>query len=100
MKPKTLEHLIICTLTLALEATAQQFTPYDPLTEGGNLPTNAVIRVATDPPPSPFAASQAQSPSNSISFLGLADDNTAAPPDTYGAVGPSNVVTMLNTQVR
>ncbi len=32
-------------------------------------------------------------------FLGLADNFTAIPPDTEGAVGPRDVVTMLNTQV-
>src|ERR1035437_8827109 len=32
-------------------------------------------------------------------FLGLADNFTAVPPDTEGAVGPQHVVTMLNTQV-
>ncbi|MFM7141070.1 MAG: hypothetical protein ACKO2K_04040, partial [Alphaproteobacteria bacterium] len=33
-------------------------------------------------------------------FQGLGDSNTSIPPDTMGAVGPSHVVTMLNTQVR
>ncbi len=31
-------------------------------------------------------------------FLGLADNFTAIPPDTQGAVGPNHVVTILNTQ--
>ncbi len=33
-------------------------------------------------------------------FQALADDNTAIPPDTQGAVGPSHVMTVLNSQVR
>mgnify|MGYP003347047236 CR=1 FL=1 len=33
-------------------------------------------------------------------FQGLGDSNSSIPPDTMGAVGPSHVVTMLNTQVR
>ena len=36
----------------------------------------------------------------SLSFLALPDNNTVIPPDTYGAVGPSHVMTMLNSQVR
>jgi uncharacterized protein (TIGR03437 family) len=32
-------------------------------------------------------------------FPGIADNFTAIPPDTMGAVGPRHVVTMLNTQV-
>ena len=32
-------------------------------------------------------------------FQGLADNFTAIPPDTQGAVGPNHVVTILNTQV-
>jgi hypothetical protein len=34
------------------------------------------------------------------SFQALGDDNMVIPPDTNGAVGPSHVVTMLNSQVR
>ena len=36
---------------------------------------------------------------NFSGFQGLADNFTAIPPDTEGAVGPQHVVTMLNTQV-
>ncbi|HEX2061075.1 MAG TPA: fibronectin type III domain-containing protein, partial [Thermoanaerobaculia bacterium] len=35
-----------------------------------------------------------------LSFEGLADDNTAIPPDTMGAVGLGHVMTTLNTQFR
>ena len=40
------------------------------------------------------------SPAPASSFQALADDNTAIPPDTHGAVGPSHLMTVLNTQVR
>src|SRR2546430_8471770 len=40
------------------------------------------------------------SPAPASSFLALADDTTAIPPDTQGAVGPNHLMTVLNTQVR
>src|SRR5258708_16263840 len=40
------------------------------------------------------------SPGTTIDFQALTDNNFLHPPDTMGAVGLSNVVTMLNTQVR
>src|SRR6267154_843305 len=40
------------------------------------------------------------SPAPASSFLALADDTTAIPPDTHGAVGPNHLMTVLNTQVR
>jgi hypothetical protein len=40
-------------------------------------------------------------PTVGTNFVGLEDDNsnTIIPPDTMGAVGPSHVTTILNTQV-
>jgi outer membrane protein assembly factor BamB len=35
-----------------------------------------------------------------LGFQALPDNNSAIPPDTHGAVGPSHVMTALNTQVR
>lgn len=35
-----------------------------------------------------------------LSFDGLLDNNTVIPPDTHGSVGPSHLMTMLNSQVR
>ena len=35
-----------------------------------------------------------------LQFEAIPDNNAAIPPDTYGSVGPSHVMTMLNTQVR
>src|SRR5882762_4182047 len=52
------------------------------------------------------AAAQAEagpaplSPAPASSSLALADDTTAIPPDTHGAVGPNHLMTVLNTQVR
>jgi len=40
------------------------------------------------------------SPAPASSFPALADDTTAIPPDTHGAVGPNHLMTVLNTQVR
>jgi len=40
------------------------------------------------------------SPGTTIDFQALTDNNVLFPPDTMGAVGLNNVVTMLNTQVR
>ena len=42
----------------------------------------------------------AASPSPSVSFQGLDDNNTSIPPDTHGSVGPSHLMVTLNTQVR
>ncbi len=39
-------------------------------------------------------------PLPSGNFAGLGDNNTAIPPDTHGAVGPTKVMTTLNTQVQ
>ncbi|MEK9138278.1 MAG: hypothetical protein AAB393_14225, partial [Bacteroidota bacterium] len=35
-----------------------------------------------------------------LTFEAIPDNNASIPPDTYGSVGPSHVMTMLNTQVR
>ncbi len=40
------------------------------------------------------------SPVPASSFQALPDDNTVLPPDTHGAVGPSHLMTVLNTQIR
>lgn len=36
----------------------------------------------------------------SVNFAGLGDNNTSIPPDTMGAVGPADLVVMVNTEVR
>ena len=46
------------------------------------------------------AAEAAATPELDISFQGLPDNGVSFPPDTNGAVGVSQVVTMLNTQLR
>jgi uncharacterized repeat protein (TIGR01451 family) len=40
------------------------------------------------------------SPATASSFAALGDNNTSIPPDTNGAVGPSHLMTALNSQVR
>ena len=40
------------------------------------------------------------SPALTLNFQALLDNETAIPPDTHGAVGPTKVVTVLNTEVR
>src|SRR6266853_501532 len=40
------------------------------------------------------------SPAPASSFQALSDNNLAVPPDTPGTVGPSHLMTVLNTQVR
>jgi uncharacterized protein (TIGR03437 family) len=68
--------------------------------------TASVVRQTVPQPPatprSRSADAQAAAPAGSIPFSGfpgLLDNFTAIPPDTEGAVGPNDVVTMLNTQV-
>ena len=40
------------------------------------------------------------SPAPTANFQGIFDNGTAIPPDTYGAVGPNNLMVTLNTEVR
>ncbi len=40
------------------------------------------------------------SPAPASSFQAVPDNNTAIPPDTHGAVGPSHLMTVLNSQIR
>jgi uncharacterized protein (TIGR03437 family) len=49
--------------------------------------------------PETLPAAAATVPPIYTGFAALADNFTAIPPDTMGAVGPQHVVTMLNTQV-
>ena len=44
-------------------------------------------------------AVQVASPSPTLTFQALTDNNTSIPPDVNGAVGPNHVMTTLNTQV-
>ncbi len=49
-----------------------------------------------------FSGNQTRAPAAAppyTGFQGLLDDYTVVPPDTHGAVGPRDVVTMLNSQV-
>src|SRR6266540_988765 len=66
------------------------------------FPEDAVLRFAIGRPPFIPASEPPPSPATATNFLAIADDGAPAgvPPDTQGAVGPSNVVTMLNSLVR
>ena len=49
------------------------------------------------PPTSP---DEPLAPATSASFPSVGDNSQAIPPDTHGAVGPTELMTMLNTQYR
>ncbi len=65
-----------------------------PVTRSTGVPARPAPAVASGPLPAPL------SPAPATSFLALADNNTAIPPDTHGAVGPNHLMVTLNTQVR
>ena len=75
------------------------FLPGPAPREIGPLPGGQPRRLApsatfgTPAPPAPFG------PSLGLGFQALADDDSAIPPDTDGAVGPAHAMTMVNTQV-
>ncbi|MCA1833885.1 MAG: hypothetical protein LC750_14385 [Actinobacteria bacterium] len=52
------------------------------------------------PASGPVAAQAPSSPGTVSEFDASADNNTAVPPDTHGAVGPNHVMTVLNTVVQ
>jgi hypothetical protein len=79
---------------------AQEASPFFPVLNDGILPTNAVVSEAPMSPGFPSQRTPSASPAPSVDFSGLGDLGTFFPPDTHGAVGASNVVTTLNTQVR
>ena len=86
--------------TSASACFAQEISPFFPVINDGILPTNAVISQAPISPGFPGQGPPSASPAPSVDFSGLSDLGTFVPPDTHGAVGASNVVTTLNTQVR
>lgn len=53
------------------------------------------VAMAAAPAPVPMVPS----PAPEESFAALGDANTSIPPDTHGAVGPSHLMVVLNTQV-
>lgn len=90
-------------LCLTQSASGQTEIPFQEIPER-NVLTNDSVTILWDysqfPSPPGGGPPQQDSPGTSRDFQGLTDDNTAYPPDTYGAVGTNYVVTMLNTQVR
>lgn len=63
-------------------------------------PTFAPLLRPGEVSPSGKGPAEAQSGPAAVSFRALPDNDAVIPPDTYGAVGPSHVMTMLNSQVR
>lgn len=96
--PKPMEKLpqllaclgLCCVPFLCRGATNIPFGKAPPLNA---TPTNAVIRYASVPPPSPFTPACPTSPGTQTNFLAIADDGTLPFwPDTAGAVGPEHGV--------
>ena len=77
----------------------QRVIPFGKIPQSAELPESDIHRykppelVPNRTVPLPLA------PSLTGSFTGLVDDNTAIPPDTMGAVGPSHLLEILNTDV-
>ena len=85
----------------AAAGTVQQREIYEPerAVRRRNTATMAAGAKAPAREPDTFPAAPRAFPPAFGGFAGLADNFTAIPPDTQGAVGPNHVVTMLNTQM-
>src|SRR2546423_843350 len=68
--------------------------PKEPAGRGSPARGRAAAAAPAEAGPAPL------SPAPASNFLALADDDTAVPPDTYGAVGLNHLMTTLNTQIR
>ncbi len=66
---------------------------------GVPAPSRAFAAAVPEPPDGPEGR-VAFGPTTSNSFAGLGDNSTRIPPDTMGAVGPSHLMVMLNSEVR
>jgi len=58
------------------------------------------VRLMSVMPALPYTPAALASPDPYTNFCGLTDNNTWIPPTAQGAVGPSNIMTMANTEVR
>ena len=79
---------------------ARETSPYVPFTPAERAASpdsqfGSVTALATGAQAEPLAPSPP-----ATGFLALDDSDTSIPPDTHGAVGPNDVMTTLNTQVR
>jgi hypothetical protein len=72
--------------------------PAMPLPAGFTPPAGYVAMDAA--PAASFSFDEPMAPATSAGFRALGDNNGAIPPDTHGAVGPTELMTTLNTQVR
>jgi Putative Ig domain len=59
-----------------------------------------VIGTAAAPTTGDLPRLAALSPTPSVNFLALSDNNAVIPPDTQGSVGPNHLMVTLNSQVR
>ncbi len=104
LKP-ILTRIAICIVAFAATATeelkAQEaFSDFITQTNPPPVPQDSEIWMFSPPPVFPGGEPPPASPPAAIDFPGPHDSSLSAPPDSHGAVGQSNVVTMLNTEVR
>ncbi len=90
---------------LAFVATGQlkaqeEFNDFITLTNAPPVPGDLPLWMFRPPPVFPTGEPPPASPSPTIDFPGPHDSSLSAPPDSHGAVGESNVVTMINTEAR
>lgn len=83
----------------ALTPVPPRAVPITPFPRGGEIGTPGRTPKAPSVGP-PGSLPEASGPSITGSFPALGDNNSAIPPDTMGAAGPSHLMTMLNTQLR
>jgi hypothetical protein len=85
-------------------AESAEFAPYAipflPVPPGGDIGAAPGPRSPAAPLTPPPTLPEASGPAIMTNFDALGDANTAIPPDTMGAAGPSHLMTMLNTEVR
>ena len=68
----------------------------------GVLPTSSPAASSVKPPPHAYASLAAQAPAPPLNFTGatMADCANSFPPDTMGAVGPTQFLVVLNGRIR
>ncbi len=86
-------------LPLPMDLPVPAGTPRDVVQAPGEAPHPALPPGAAGPGIQPDPAPLPDSPAPTSSFKSLPDNNKRRPPDTHGAVGPSHLMTTLNTEV-
>jgi hypothetical protein len=93
--------LISLIISLATHSSfAQNSTGGYPTTNTLPLPSGAVPLIYSPPPILLGMGPLRSTPAPTLTFEGLADNDTSIPPIPNGAVGPNHVMTMLTSQVR